>query len=293
MAIDWELGDIVYFLSVARAGSTLGGAQKLGVNQTTCARRIAALESALGVRLFDRNPSGYALTDAGRALLSSAEAIEASGDAFADMAGAIRRVGAGVIRVTAVDSIADLLLAPVASRFHALHPEVCVEIAVSGDIVDLRRGEADIAIRAGVTPNDPQLVRRRLPDSLWALYATQDYVDRHGMPTFSTILTHGVATLDGAPRDAAIALGVNIVHVTNTIGALIAIVRGHGCVGAIPCVAGHAAADLIRCFDFEASELWLVYPERLRGIAPVRALIDAIVAQAELLRPALTGVARG
>lgn len=289
MAIDWELGDVPYFLSVARAGSTLGGAQRLGVNQITCARRIAALESALGVRLFDRGPSGYALTDAGRTLVPAAEAIEVSGNGFADTAGAIRRVGAGVIRVTAIDSIADLLLAPVASRFRAFHPGIRIEITVSSEIADLRRGEADIAIRAGVTPNDPLLIRRRLPDSLWALYATQAYIDRHGMPTFATILEHGVATLDGAPRDAAMALGVHIAHVTNTIGALIAIVRGGECVGAMPCVAGNGAPDLVRCFDFEASELWLVYPERLRGIAPVHDLIDAIVTQAELLRPVLTG----
>ncbi len=292
MAIDWELGDVAYFLSVARAGSTLGGAQRLGVNQTTCARRIAALESALGIRLFDRGPSGYALTEAGRTLVPAAEAIEAGGNSFADMAGAIRRVGAGVIRVTAVDSIADLLIAPVASRFRTLHPEIRIEITVSSDIADLRRGEADIAIRAGVTPNDPLLIRRRLPDSQWALYATQDYIDRHGMPSFETILTHGVATLDGAPRDAAVALGVHIAHVTNTIGALIAIVRGDGCVGAMPCLAGDGAPDLVRCFDFEASEIWLVYPERLRGVAPVREIVDAIAAQAELLRPVLAGARR-
>lgn len=289
MAIDWDLGDIHHFLNVARMGSTLGAAERLGVNQTTCARRITALETALGIRLFDRGPSGYALTDAGRALVPAAEAIEASGGAFGDMAGAIRRVGAGVIRVTAVDSIADLLLAPVASHFRTLHPEIRIEISVSSEIVDLRRGEADIAIRAGVTPNDPLLIRRRLPDSQWALYATQAYIDRHGMPGFATILEHGVATLDGAPRDAATALGVHIAHVTNTIGALIAIVRGDGCVGAMPCLAGDGAAGLIRCFDFEASEMWLVYPERLRGVQPVRDIVDAIAAQAERLRPVLTG----
>jgi hypothetical protein len=57
----------------------------------------------------------------------------------------------------------------------------------------------------------------------------------------------------------------------------------------MPCLAGDGAAGLIRCFDFEASEMWLVYPERLRGVQPVRDIVDAIAAQAERLRPVLTG----
>ena len=58
---DW--GDLKVFIAVARAGSTLAAARELGVNQTTVARRIAALEEALAVRLFDRHQDGYRLSE--------------------------------------------------------------------------------------------------------------------------------------------------------------------------------------------------------------------------------------
>ena len=70
---DW--GDLKFFLATARTGSTLAAARELGVNQTTIARRIAALESALSIRLVDRNRAGYRLTEAGTAILAQTERV--------------------------------------------------------------------------------------------------------------------------------------------------------------------------------------------------------------------------
>jgi len=73
--LDWN--DLKYFLAVARGGSTLAASRAMRVSQTTVARRIAALEEAVGLTLFEKRPAGYALTPPGEELLGHAEEVEA------------------------------------------------------------------------------------------------------------------------------------------------------------------------------------------------------------------------
>jgi molybdate transport repressor ModE-like protein len=87
--------DLRFFLAVARTGSTLAGAKALKVSQTTAARRVAALEEALGLQLFERRQAGYALTPAGEALVAQAEGVERAAGAFAEVAAAQARDASG------------------------------------------------------------------------------------------------------------------------------------------------------------------------------------------------------
>ena len=96
--MDWN--DLRYFLAVARGGSTLAAGRELRVSQTTVARRVAALEQALGFPLFERRQAGYALTPAGEALLARAEEVEASATGFADAAAAHSRDVSGTVCIT-------------------------------------------------------------------------------------------------------------------------------------------------------------------------------------------------
>ena len=95
---DWN--DLRHFLAVARAGSTLAGAEALKVNQTTVARRIAALERSLGAKLFDRAQSGYRLTELGHELLPAAERLEIEAATVTRLVEQRSRRLAGTIRVT-------------------------------------------------------------------------------------------------------------------------------------------------------------------------------------------------
>src|SRR6476620_10348512 len=95
---DWN--DIRFFVAVAREGSTLAAGRSLRVSQTTVARRIAALESALGLALFDKRQAGYALTPIGQSLLGSAEAIGDSARLFEDAASAHSREVRGTVKIT-------------------------------------------------------------------------------------------------------------------------------------------------------------------------------------------------
>src|SRR5690349_19592069 len=124
--LDWN--DLKYFLAVARQGSTLAAARHLRVSQTTVARRIAALEGALGFPLFDKRQAGYALTPAGVQLVERATHVEMAADAFAEAAAAEKRDTSGTVRITTQDIFAVTLLAPMLRELHELHPEIMIEL---------------------------------------------------------------------------------------------------------------------------------------------------------------------
>src|SRR6478672_3814125 len=96
--LDWN--DLRYFLAVAREGSTLAAARALRTSQTTVARRIAALENAIGLPLFEKRQAGYGLTPAGHDLRPLAEQVEASATGFADAASGQSRELRGTVKVT-------------------------------------------------------------------------------------------------------------------------------------------------------------------------------------------------
>ena len=113
----FEWSDLRYFLAVARSGTTSGAARVLKVNQTTCARRIAALERALGASLFERSAGGYKLTQIGSALVARAEQLEAGAEAFGRQAGDAARGARSLIRFTTSDWMAEHIAQAAISRF--------------------------------------------------------------------------------------------------------------------------------------------------------------------------------
>src|SRR6185503_618171 len=87
----------------------------------------------------------------------------------------------GAIRVTCPEPIVyRITQSKLLDRFHARHPGLRVEFVTSDRYLDLTKGEADVALRSGDT--DDELVGRKVADSLWAVYASREYVQRHGKP---------------------------------------------------------------------------------------------------------------
>src|SRR6185369_15293654 len=143
--LDWN--DLRYFLAVADGGSTLAAGRALRVSQTTVARRIAALEQALGLPLFEKRQAGYTLTPAGEELLERARQVEISATGFAEAAAAQVRDTSGTVRIT-TQEIFVTLLAPMLRELHEKHPEILIELDDSQYFRDLGEGEADIALRS-------------------------------------------------------------------------------------------------------------------------------------------------
>lgn len=288
----WEWSDLRHFLAVARHGTTLAAARAAGVNQTTCARRIAALEQALDVKLFERRASGYELTAIGAALVADAERAEAGALEFARQAAERTRTERGVIRFSTSDVLADLIAQPAVLSFARVRPNVRVLLNVDSRHVDLASGEADVVLRAEPSFSDPQLIARKVMNNPWAFYCHADYIRRRAPPADMTAaLDHPLAMLAGRPTEIVLAMraDADIRHSTNSMPALVKAITGGDCIGALPTMIGDRSEALQRCFmvDIETIGLWIIYHERLRGAPQIRAFVDHLAGEVGRMAAAL------
>jgi DNA-binding transcriptional LysR family regulator len=143
--LDWN--DLKYFVAVARHGSTVAAGHALKVDQSTVQRRLAALERQIGRPLVQRLPTGYRLTPFGEEMLPHAQHVERAVLAFEQQMADSTRNAAGVIRLTCPEPLVDRLTrAGLLDRFHARHPAFRVEFVMSDKYLDLRKGDADVAL---------------------------------------------------------------------------------------------------------------------------------------------------
>lgn len=176
--MNWD--DVRIFLAVARNGQILGAAKALGLNHATVARRLSALEQAIGSRLFMRRTNGTELTAQGEQFLVHAEAMESAGLAAAEAVDANSEIE-GIVRIGAPDGFGVAFLAP---RLHELverHPLLRIELVPVPRAFSLSRREADIAVTLE-RPREGRLVARKLTDYSLGLYASRAYLERHGTP---------------------------------------------------------------------------------------------------------------
>lgn len=281
--LDWN--DLRYFIAVARRGSTLAAARMLRTSQTTVARRIAALEQALAIQLFERRQAGYILTPAGNALLDRAAQVEKAADAFSEASGALVRDTSGTVRITTQEIFAVTLLAPILRELHESHPEILIELDDSQDFRDLGEGEADIGLRSAVGDLGSGIVGRRLCDDEWTLYCSRDYAAKHGVPrTRNQLRKHSFIGGGGPKLWRAYSawlhdLGLDdrvIMHHASATGMMSAIRSGHG-IAVLPRIVADADPDLIQCVPPKAGHgrvMWLVTHERVRRTPRVRVVID-------------------
>jgi DNA-binding transcriptional LysR family regulator len=290
MALD--VNDIRHFAAVARAGSTLAAAQALRVNQTTCARRIAALERALGLTLFERASTGYRLTPGGAQLLAHAERLEHAAAELEQAAANLTRAQRAEIRFSTSDVLADLVAGPAIASFARLHPDIRVALRVDSRAVDLTGREADIALRAAPEMTEKALVARKIMETPWAFYCVSTYAAEAGMPkTLDDISRHPIAALEGRPTDMLRAAfpQVNIRAISNSMNALVEVIKSGGCIGAVPMLVGEQHRELVRCFvlDIDAGGLWIMFHERLRREPHIRAFVDHLTAHIKTWRDGL------
>ena len=281
--LDWN--DLRFFLGVAREGSTLAAARKLRTSQTTVARRIAALEEALKVQLFDKRQAGYTLTAAGELLLADAQQVEASADRFAESAASQARDARGTVRITSEEIYTQGLIAPLLRDLHDQYPEIMIELDTGQNVRDLGAGEADVALRSSSQDQPIGLVGRRICVDDWTLYCSRDYAERHGVPgSVADLKQHAIVGGGGGNlwrhyqawlQSLGLEDRVAMHHATST-GLLSAVRSGFG-IAVLPCVVADADRDLIRCIpprDDHARVLWLLTHERVRHSPSVRAVID-------------------
>jgi DNA-binding transcriptional LysR family regulator len=177
--LDWD--DLRFFLAIHREGTLAKAGAALEVNATTVGRRLTTLEERIDVRLFDRVPEGYVLTPAGRDLLNRAERMEAEALALeAELVGADQRPS-GMVRVSCTEMLATRFIVPRLPVFRERNPDISLDLECTNRAVSLARREADIALRL-TRPVEDNVVSKKLASIPLALYASESYVARQGIP---------------------------------------------------------------------------------------------------------------
>lgn len=292
---DWN--DLKHFLAVARHGSTTAAGKALGLSQSTVHRRLSELEGRIGRALVTRHTTGYRLTEFGEALLPLAEQVE---DAVAELErhiGDSERSNRGIIRLTCPEPIV-YRLTPLIDRFHARYPKFQVEFVTSDRYLDLRKGEADIAFRSGDTEDD--LVGRKIADSIWAVYASQPYIERHGRPeSVEDLAQHHLVSLDDSLAQhrvvkwlREVAPNARIAARNNSVLGLVYAVKSGVGLGALPTAIADDQEGLIRVLGPipELARTWrlLTHPD-LRRTPRVSAFFDFVAEERSALQSILTG----
>lgn len=280
--LDWN--DLRYMIAVAERGSTLAAGQSLRVSQTTVARRISALEQAIGGDLFYRQQSGYRPTALCEALLPHARAVAAEVNIVATLADTHRRQLSGVVRVTTTELYGVTILPPLLQALQAAHPDIHVELDISDGRRDLATGAADVALRLGSMPTDAGLKIRRVAYDRWAVYCSRTYARDHGVPANIGEMASRAIIGGGGPGIWAIysewlrASGLEnavTIHFGSSTGLLAAVRSGVG-LSVLPTIIGENEPDLIRCLapSPDKRSVWIATHERAANRPAVRAVSD-------------------
>jgi DNA-binding transcriptional LysR family regulator len=255
---DW--GDIRVFQALARHSTTGRAAADLGCSQPTVVRRIAGLEDALGLTLFTRGPSGFQLTEHGTALLHASRAAEAAMRDIADVAESLRTQDSGRIVVTLLDQF-DSFLMPVLRDHRVRWPDIQVQLITSYRRFDLSRGEADLALRAGVSFDGDNVLVRNMPIASWGVYGSKKLAEEGKLPRSADELANypiagGEGNLALLPSfhwleekagPAGFALRCN------SFAAIRSVIVDGNAISNVPCVVGERDRELVRCFPPERS----------------------------------------
>ncbi len=282
---NWD--DVRVFLAIHRAGSLSAAAGPLGVTQPTCGRRLDALESELGVRLFDRKPDGLRITAEGRALAAAAEAMDANARALALSVAARDCDLEGLVRIATSEAFACTFVVGALAQLRAHYPGLRIELVLSNGETDLLAREADVALRfrpEGFRPTPQKLLAQKLGDEPFVLYGTDAYLERRGVPAEPRELAgHDVVVFEGrhpaaewcrhAFREANVVLAAPSLLVS-----MEAVASGLG-LGVVPVRAARRHPELRMLSPVIARGTgWLIVHPELGRVPRIRAVVDGLSA---------------
>ena len=297
VAINWD--DLRYVLALRRTGSLGAAARSLKVESSTASRRLAALETALGVQLVTRTPEGVTLNAAGARVADLAETVDQGVGELERTIGGEDTRPEGIVKLATTDTVASFLMAgliPLRDEY----PKIHVQLVVGNAGHDLLRKEADVAVRMYRDQN-PSLVTRKIGEIGWSLYAARALVERtgcsvpvdphalSGLPVirFSDGLAKSLAgqwlTANTRVEDVVLS-GTSVASVINAVKA------GLG-ISLLPCFTVPADGTLVRLTPavIVRVEAFLVIPPEHRETVRVRLVMDAIAALFQRERTLLEG----
>ncbi len=174
-----NLDDLKTLRLVARQGSFAAAARVLNVDPSSVSRTIAGLERTLGLRLFQRSTRRLGLTEEGEIYLRRIAPLLDELDHAREAAAGVSQAPSGTLRLTASVAFAQECIVPLLDEFHAVYPQIAVELLPTDANLDLTAGGIDLAVRLASAPSG-DLISTRLRATRYLVCAAPDYLARHG-----------------------------------------------------------------------------------------------------------------
>jgi DNA-binding transcriptional LysR family regulator len=178
-----DLNDMLYFAEVVDSGGFAAAGRTLGIPKSKLSRRVADLESRLGVRLLQRTTRKLSLTQAGEIYHRHCVAMREQAEAADEAVARVQTEPRGTVRMTCPVTLAHSTIGPILPRFLAAHPQVRVDLLVTNRVIDLVQEGVDIALRVRATLDDSgSLVVKNLGPTTGTLVASPQLLQRFGQP---------------------------------------------------------------------------------------------------------------
>lgn len=285
-ALKFDWNQVRAFLATAEEGSLSAAARALGLTQPTLGRQVTALEEDLGVPLFERVGKSLVLTPSGQLL---AEHVRDMGRAAEQLSlaasGQVQSVE-GTVRITATEMMSVYLMPEIVAELRARHPALIIDVIATNDVSDLRRREADIAIR-NAEPTEQDMIAKKVRMDAGGLYASHELLERIGpIRTAEDLRTAPMLDFDDGfqlmkglsalnlpvePRNVVALSKSHVVHWE-------LVKRGVG-IGANANAIGERTPGVVRLLPetltFEYP-VWLVAPRELKTSRRVRIVFDTL-----------------
>lgn len=290
--------DLGFFSVLASAGSLSAAGRELGITTPAVSKRLATMESRLGVSLVNRTTRRMSLTHEGEVYLEHARRVLAEIDGLEQILGASKAAPKGLLRVNATLGFGRSHVAPLISRFVTRYPDVEAQLQVSVNPPPLTGDAFDVCIRFGAPP-DARVIARQIAPNRRLLVAAPAYLARHGVPRVPGDLArhdcigirqgeeaYGVWRLTtGRGRNAVTVPVKTRGHLATNDGEIAVnwALEGHGILMRAEWdIEGHLRSGALvqvlpQCQTPDAN-IYAVYPPRHQATARVRAFVDFVAA---------------
>lgn len=292
--MDWD--KLRIFHAAADAGSFTRAGEMLGLSQSAVSRQVSALEHELKVPLFHRHARGLILTEQGELLFRTTQDVFAKLEAARSTLTDSRERPNGVLKLTTTVGFGAGWLTPRLGEFMDAYPDIQLQLILTDDELDLSMREADVAIRLR-QPTQPDLIQRRLFTVHYHVFASPDYIKKHGRPTsIADLDQHRLIEFGGPippflqsinwpltigrpprdPRTASLTI--------NSVAAIkLAVESGVG-LAVLPDYFIEQTSELVRVLgdtDMPTLDAYFVYPEELKNVARINVFRDFLLTKAQ------------
>ncbi len=265
--MDWR--DLRVVLAVGQHGSLTRAGRAMGLDPTTVSRRVTALEEELDTVLFRRTPRRWRPTTAGEAVLARCDRMAREARELKHDVDRAKGDATGRVRITAVDEVFVTRLVPALSALQQAHPKLAIELYATNQLLDLERGQADVALRLE-RPQVAGLVAKRLADLELVVAGTEALVALP--PEDRPVVLIGFLDTKGPENTLLRALGGRVTLAATSLTVSIAAVRAGLGLGILPAAACGGLTVVER--EVPARPLWRAVPEALVDAPRIRAVTD-------------------